>query len=479
MNNSMHQWPDPVLPDTDDNYKPIDVIDFKRTDMLTEFSQQICKQVQFPCNTVFMHAIGVIASAMTKSFSYEYYGATAPVNLYVITSQPPSSGKSGVNKFLSDPVRIAYADYNKNQKMKRARLESKIKDLKKLLKDSSNDNEIDALSNDLAAAMEDLDETPVYKYAVSNTTPEALEKICFEQRGVWNVISDEAGSINTLIGGAYSDRIVNADIVLQSWDGDWMSSARVSRDAGEGFVKGSIAVIAQDETIDTILEAGTRGNGISERFLLYREKNMLGDRDHNSFTPVEGSLKAKYAQLINMLVNADDTLFKFSNESMNIIRQRKADIEPHLKDGEKYSNNMLRGAIGKMDKQVMKISCILHVIETWGRSTPTTIEAATVEWAIQIHTNLMEMYIHAADSQGFIGDKSEINEMVKQFRKYLEKKKAQVTAVELRDAVKHRPVFKGRPKLTTYLKDQVIPMCQELHLCSLVDNTVYINPKLV
>lgn len=477
------EWPDPIMPeDCEDQQfqKHIDVVDCTRKDLLTTFSLDIAEQIQFPVNTIFLHGLGVIASAMTKSFSYEYFGNISPVNLYIVTSQPPSTGKSGVNSFFVNPVRNAFVDFNKKQIGRRNKLEAEIKELQVDLKSATNDAEIDMLTSDLFDTEEKFVNTPVYKYAVSNTTPEALENLAFSQCNTWNIISDEAGAINVVLGNMYSEHtLTNADIILQSWDGDWLSSNRVTRKAGEGYVRGSIAVIAQDETISTILEAGSRGNGVSERFLLYREANMLGQRDHLKFIPVDDEIKARYALLVNRLVFSDKTLFKFSDESMNLIRENKVKIEPHLSDGEQYSNNMLRGAVGKMDKQVMKISCILHVIENWGKSQPTTIECKSVKWAIKIYKQLMKMYIHAADSQGFIGDRSEIEEIIKQFRKFLDKRKTQITSSALRDYVKHRPIFKNRPKLAAYLKDNVLPNCQKLDLCQVIDNTIYINPKLI
>ncbi len=475
------EWPDPIMPDDTDNtpQEHIEVIDIKRNDLLTLFAQQISTQIQFPVNTAFVHGLGVIASAMTKSFSYEYHGNDSPVNLYIITAQPPSTGKSGINGFYVNPVRNAFNDFNKKQKGKRNKYESTIKTLKEDLKKSENDAEIDSLTRDLVDTQEKLETTPVYKYAVSNTTPEALEDLASNQNNTWNIISDEAGAINVVIGNIYSDNAVtNADIILQSWDGDWLSSNRVSRKSVDGYVRGSIAVIAQDETLPIILAAGARGNGVSERFLFYREGNLFGERDHMNFFPCDKLIQKNYVMLINQLVFSEKTTFKFSSGAIELIKINKTKIEPHLKDGGMYSNNMLRGAVGKMDKQVMKISCVLHVVENWGKLTPLTVNESSVKWAIKIYKQLIKMYITTADSQGFIGDKSEVEEILKQFKKFLNKGKDQVTVTSIRDLVKHRPIFKGREKLSGYLRESVLPGCEKLNLCVCIGGDVWINPKL-
>ena len=474
-------WQDPLdIEATEEKILNINVVDSDRTDVLTSAALAIAKQVQFPVNTAFMHGLGVIATAMTKSFSYEYYGNEAPVNLYVVTSQPPSTGKSGINNFFVTPVRIAFVDHNKKQQMKRNKIESTIGSIKKELKDATDDREIDTLISELDKENEKLESTPIYRYSVSNTTPEALEQIAFNQTGFWNVISDEAGAINVLLGNMYSEgQLSNADIVLQSWDGDWLSSSRITRKAGEGYVRGSISVVAQDETINTILLAGSRGNGVSERFLLLRENNKLGSRDHNKFEAVPDIVKADYAMLINKLVFSEKTIFKFSTEAKNLIKKNKIKIEPHLSDGGIYSNNLLRGVVGKMDKQVMKMSCVLHVAEKWkGKNQPLTIEADTVKWAIKMYKELIKLYIDAADSNGFIGEISELKTIKDQFVKFLHRDKQAITFSELKDYVKNKSVFKGRVKLVSYIKDKLLLRMMELQLCTLIDGKIVINPKL-
>lgn len=475
------EWADPIdVESAEERILDIKVVDHARTDTLTMAAKAIAQQVQFPVNTAFMHGLGVIATAMTKSFYYEYYGNESPVNLYVVTSQPPSTGKSGINNFFVGPVRIAFVDYNKSQQSKRNKIESKIKEIKTELKEAVKDPEIDALLSEMAVQTEKLEETPIYRYSVSNTTPEALEQIAFTQTGFWNVISDEAGAINVLLGNMYSEgSLSNADIVLQSWDGDWLSSSRITRKAGEGYVRGSISVVAQDETISTILQAGARGNGISERFLLLRENNKLGVRDHNQFKPVPSSVKVDYAMLINSLVFSDKTVFQFSDDAKRLIKENKIKIEPHLSDGGMYSNNLLRGVVGKMDKQVMKMSCVLHVAEKWsGKTQPLVIEADTIVWAIKMYKELIKLYIDAADSNGFIGEVSELKAIKEQFIKFLQKDKQCITYSELKDYVKNRPVFKGRTKLASYIKEKLLMRLLELKLCTLVDDKIVINPKL-
>ena len=475
-------WADPrVFDEIDDGFIDVDLVDLERSDILTAISTCVAEQMQFPVNTAFLHGLGVIASAMNKSFSYKYYDDEAPVTLYVVTSQPPSTGKSGINNCFVKPVRIAFADFNNKQKIKISAFNKQIHAAKKELKKATNPQEEDALCVQIAEFEERIVNTPIYSYGKDNCTPESLEMTAFSQKGVWSVISDEAGAINVLIGNIYgdSDKPGNNDLVLKSWDGDWFSVGRVGRGSNEGVVRGSISVIAQDETIKTLLDAGMRGNGISERFLLLREADKLGSRDHENYKPMDQVLKAKYSQLVNELVFAEDTVFSFQDDAIKLIIANKKKIEPHMGGNGKYSNNLLRGVVGKMDKQVMKISCVLHVVEHWGRgSQPIKINSKTVAWAITLYKELIKLYISATDGNGLTGEKVEVDEIKEQFVKFLKKDRQVITVADLRDYIKSRPVFKGRTKLSKYIKENLLITCIDLNLCTLMDNKIVINPKL-
>ena len=89
-----------------------DICVSERGDLLTELAKQIDGYLQFPRSTMFLHGLGCIASAMTKAFKIEYGFSELPVCLYVITAQPPSTGKSEVNKRFFTPILKAYKSLN-------------------------------------------------------------------------------------------------------------------------------------------------------------------------------------------------------------------------------------------------------------------------------------------------------------------------------------------------------------------------------
>lgn len=481
--NTQSEWAKPIYLDDDADFIPkITLQQSSRTDILSTFARQLSDEVQFPPNTAFFHVMSCIASAMNKSFYYSYFGSEAPVNIYSVSSQPPSTGKSGINGKCVDPIRMAYADLNKEQAAARSKIQIKIETLKDQLKSTKDIQEKMDISGDIAAGEEKLAGIPIYNYAVGNATPEALEAVAFDQGGMWNIVSDEAGSVNVVLGNVYGDssRKSNADLFLQSWDGEWFSSARVTRKKASGYVRGCLCVIAQDETIQTILEEGLRGNGISERVLIMREDNKLGDRDHFKRIPIEPHVKTEYAQLVRDLVFAPKTVLQFSDDAMRFLTSKKQELEPFLADGARYSSNMLRGSMGKMDKQVMKISCVLHAVENMkGGTCNLTISESTVQWAYYLFCELAKMYESAAESKGFAGDKAEIIACLRSLQNKKDKGVYKISLRQIRDNIKNIKVFAGRKNLTNILREQIIPKMQKLNYCVYRDDEhILINPMV-
>lgn len=481
-NEQRTEWGTPVYIDEIEKDIKIRLVNNQRDDILTKMALDIREKVQFPEDTAFFHGLGVLAAAMNRNFYYKYYGNEAPVTLYAVSAQPPSSGKSQVNKAFVNPIRIAMSDLNKQQAIKRAEITERIETLKKEIKNAGTEDERLTIAIDLAENQEKLINTPLFKFSVGNATPEALESVAFKQLGIWNVISDEAGSVNVLLGNTYGDsgKKNNADLFLQSWDGEWFSSARITRDHNEGFVRGCVAVIAQDETVDTILTEGMRGNGTSERVLIMREPNLLGERDHSTVREMCQQTKKRYADLVRDIVNAPKTVLEFSKDSSDFMREKKIDLEQHLADGGKYSNNMLRGAMGKMDKQVSKIASVLHVVQNMNKGhCPTIIELPTIEWAYYIYSQLASMYESAAQSKGFYGEIAEISVALTYLQNQAKGNKFNTSIRKIRDSIRKNKVFSGKKDLTSYIRNTLMPKMESLNYCAYrSDQEILINPKV-
>lgn len=463
----------------DDSYDVFDDFVHKDT-VIGQYAVSVANAIKFPKNTAFVHALGCVASAMNLSFWYEYYGSEKPVNLYVVTSQPPATGKSGVNGYLTDPIYAAYKEAAKKNAIERPVLINRIKKLEAELEKETKDAAILQMSADLVDAKEKLDDLPEWVYSLEDVTPEALEAIAMSQKGVFNIISDEATAINSAFGMMYSDKPANNGVILKGWDWETISTGRVGRGFKSGRVRGCFAVIAQDETFRSVLECGMRGNGVAERFLLLREGHILGSRDHNEVTRIDQNLKAQYEQLCRNLVLSGKVVFKLSPEATTWIRAYKNDFESGLGDGGEYSHSLMRGVVGKADKQIIKIACILHAAKEWadGGSRSTFITDDDVISACAIFRYLIKAYQGAAQSQGYSGEEAEKRSIIETITTRAEKKGDSIGIGQLRDIIKNKTVFRGTSRLTTKLREKLLPQLERENYIVFHNDMIYFNPML-
>ncbi|AUM58685.1 hypothetical protein phiP47_057 [Plesiomonas phage phiP4-7] len=459
----------------------------ERQDMFTKFIVNLADSVKFPRSTAFLHGLGVVASAMTLRFGFRYNGEVQPVNLYTLCAQPPSSGKTPINSALTEPVSAAFDFINAETMKVRAKKMMQKDKLKDELKASKNPREIEALTNDLADIDEWLSNNPVYSIFEQNATAEALEKKALEQqKGFFSVVSDEGGGFKTLLGFQGDDlKATNPDIILKAFDNGRVNTSRVGRGNVSGRVRGSIAVIAQAMVIDAIIDAGANDTGLAERFLMLRERPMIGFRDWSVSVERDPSLSKKYSDLIWRIVVRDgDVTLSIARDAIDFINSVRAGYEPQLAQGKKYDHNLLRGVIGKLDKQVYRIACVLHVLEKWSDGEePLTVGLDTVMWAYSIYDELLKEYIFSVSVSGVAGNDAYVEKVISVIERKLERgnrmpASRKIKVNDLRGLLKNSKPFSGVPNITSTLKDRVFPELEEQGLIVVKDNVIYVSPKL-
>lgn len=473
-------WFAPKSEQDNDSYNEFDNLIVN--DTLGAYAKAVAQSIKFPEATTYAFGLAAVASAMQINFFYRYFGDEKPVNLYVVASQPPGTGKSGIKSKFCDPIKAAYDEINVTNRIERQMLESKLKEeQKEAEKAAGSDNELRARLTKMEEIKSKIAETPVYKYAFQDVTPEALEVAALSQRGIFNVISDEATAVSALLGTMYGDGKANNGMLLKGWDGELVETGRISREGGVGTVRGVFAILAQDEAIRGMIENGLRGNGALERFLMVREKPTLGTRNHAIYTPVPCEMKQLYEETVTNLVRQQNPVcFELSKEAQEFIAYLKNDYEPHLADGGKYSHALLRGAIGKLDKNVIKIACILHGFENWKPSgkRSKTVQLEQVMQAHHVYKQLIQAYETTAQSQGYMGAQTEMSKVIDAIQRQIERKKTSIPLRNLRDLLKSHPVFAGMPKLTEHLKTKVLPDLEAANYVVFANGVVYFNPSL-
>lgn len=478
-------WPDVSLLEFETARPNPQIATSQRGDILTEVSRQLSQSIQFPLNTAFLHSLGVAASAMTKGFSIDYGFNTIPCNLYIITAQPPSTGKSAVNGRLYAPVYKAYKKLNEETATERKQLEREIKRLEKELeKGSSKEGDADEVMDKIALKEERLESIPEWEGTLTDTTIEAAEMVAREQGGMFNIISAEAESINVIAGAVYGDegggKKSNQGLLLSAWDGEYVNTRRVGRKGYSGYVRSTISVIAQDDSIDTILAAGASGRGLTERFLLLCETSMLGQRDHFKKYRPDQSLMNRYESLIENIVRENEVVLHFNDDADNVIRNYVASIEKELRDDGAFSNALLTGFMGKADKHIRKLASVLHVADAWqdGGSRSNNIGEEYAMWAMGIFDELSKTFIAASDNLGYVGRKSEIEKLRVVITGMAEKGKFKTTVSAIRDKVKNVKPFKGSRNIQTKLRNDCLPVLESHNYIVVNGNDIHINPRL-
>lgn len=461
-------------------------------DVVGKLSRNIAESVQFPTSSAYAHFLGCVSAAMLGRFTVEYHGTEQPTALYVVTSQPPSTGKSAINSLAIAPIVAEVERINEQRGKERKKLTAQLKGLEKELKGERSGTDLAMLYEQKEEIEEKIMKLCDIVFPVSDTTPEGLAKINFKQ-GNFAVISDEATSINSLLGLTYanSERKTNSELVLKAWDSGHVSIARANADNNMSFsALGCMAVIAQDETINGIMEAGARGIGVSERFLLVREESFLGRRlfiDENgdtTYTPVDAGLKAAYYKLIHNIMTEQHVCLQVSRSAMRVLNMARQEMEPKLADGGEYSHTMLRGALGKMDKQVIRIASVIHTIRNWQDNNGTVakqkeIDVETMQEALVMFQELSKTYISAANASGHAGQDAELGKVIDTIVRLGKGSKGTLTSRVIYEAIRKVRPFVGQAGVMKRLEETLLPKLEEMNYLCITNGRVFVNPNLI
>lgn len=461
-------------------------------DVVGKLSRNIANSVQFPESSAYMHFLGCVSAAMLGRFTVDYHGTDQPTALYVVTSQPPSTGKSAINSLAIAPMVAEVERINEQRKKERKKLLAKLAGLSKEMKQERSGADMAALYEEKEELEEKIAKMCDITFPVSDTTPEGLARINFKQ-GNFAVISDEATSINSLLGLTYanSERKTNSELVLKAWDSGHVSIARANAENNMSFkALGCMSVIAQDETINGIMEAGARGIGVSERFLLVREESFLGrrqfidDEGDSTYEPVDGALKAQYYQLVHNIMSEQNVSLKVSRSAMRCLNRARQEMEPDLADGGKYSHTMLRGALGKMDKQVIRIASVLHVIRNWFNENGNPqksyeIELETMQEALIIFGELSKTYISAANASGHAGDDAEMSKLIDIITRHGKANKGVLSSRAIYESARKVKPFLGQAGVMKRLEENLFPMLEERNYICFLNGRIFVNPSLL
>lgn len=490
IGNTLSWWREPVIiEDASHDYSGLNLMG-RTSNILTEFAKSVATTMQFRVDSVYLHGLGVVSSAMIRNFRYLRFGIPKPPGLYTIASQPSGAGKSGVNNYLVSPIRRAVSEYNKANKPKREEVKIRLEEKMQSRKGKKvGVNERVALGDDIMRIEDELKDVQEYVYGVTDATPEGLEEKCVAVNdGVFTIVSDEAEAVTVLIGANYSEGNANLGIMLSGWEGGHQHSLRTGRGGFRGEIYGAIAVLAQKSVIDAILSAG-RGNaggsrGAAERFLAISEPDNFDNMNAHSYTPINEDLRGIYRETMHNIFYQSPVNIEFSADAVYELNTVKARLISMVKTGGRYNDSFMQSVAIKGDVQVSKIATVLHVLANWcpGGSRSKVIEVDCVREAEHTFMQCLKSFEIAADEQGVSGKNTEINALIKKFKSMAQDKKyynKPVKSTNFCDSVKGNAPFKGKAKVISMIK-ALLPELERLNyiVYDKPNELIYINPML-
>lgn len=425
----------PVL-DRDADYNSLDLLQHvPASSNFVSLVKSISSVMYIPASTVFLVGLSAYSALTSRAYSIRYeHGGEKPIGLYCIAEQPPGASKTRCLSEFLDPISEVISGIYKENRKQIAILEEK---------NNLDDDDLEELKRRKKAII-----PPLYH---TNSTPESIERELDDSNGHFAAVSSEQGMLNTFLGFSYASdsfRTSNNDLLLNGFDGGWMHSSRVTRKGYSGKVIAAVCLFAQPGSIEKIMHA-SNGTGLSERFLMLSEPHNLGVRSHKNSQGVNRSLIKKYstnvAALAKDVFDPDNagkphTVLHLSGEGYDMIYDFRDNLEPRLADGKDLSHMMIRGAVSKIDMQVMKIAANLHLIDQEDALfAPVEIHDRHVRAAIGIANDMIENMLKLCGMKVLFGEKAEQEAIIK----YLEKRSKPCVRREIVNSMRGTQPFKS------------------------------------
>lgn len=310
-----------------------------------QYVGDVAKMCNIHPSTSLLVGLGIVSAVACRSFAVTYQdGELLPVGEYVICGGLPGDAKSRMLKSYQFPIFKAQKEAFTVWKQRKHAHEEANEDGK-------------------------FKEPVPVRIFITDTTTEALEPILAESEGYFSLASAEQAVVNTLVGAIYGGegKKNNNDLPLKGFNAEYHASSRSTRNGYTGTVVGAITCFSQPAAIETILSKSD-GSGLAERFLLTQEPTQQGYRDHTKkHYPNEYSQNV-YNRIVKelaekVLTSTEDfgnlPAYRIAASDWERIYLFRNEIEPHLKDGGKYSTTTMRGIASKVDMHIMKIAALL------------------------------------------------------------------------------------------------------------------------
>jgi hypothetical protein len=340
---------------------PIEVL----PDELADYLSQVAESLQIPVDMPAMLGLAACSYCVSGCEISPKPDWIEPLNIFTAIIMPPASKKSAALKYITAPLKThekekmedRSQEVTKNQSERRV-LESKQKKLEtQLAKGEDIDTRI-AL-NEINQELAEFRDIYLPTVIASDSTPEAVARLLFENDGKLSIFNAEGGIFGTM-AGRYNSGTPNLDVFLQGHAGDSLKVNRIGRPTE--YIESPCLTIGL-AIQPTILENLKHKSFMKECGLLARFLFVTPDCDYgnNKFEtkPISEISKTYYQNLIFDLLKTNSITLTLDHEAKKVFAGYFEAVGERL-DGDLYQ---IKFWAGKLRGAVLRIAGILELIK--------------------------------------------------------------------------------------------------------------------
>ena len=362
------------------------------------FVEEISREIQAPIDFAAQVTMAAVSTAMSRKFAVRVRGGWVEgVNLFLLTAGLSSDRKSSV---LRPCVKPMFAWESAEHDEMRGRTAAALAELDvlrgrlttaKKKAEKSNDAMTDVA--ELAEAIDERERrVPRARTLFSDdVTPEALAELMEQQDERIAIVSAEGGLLDSIAGGRYSDGLVNLDVYLKAYSGDFM---RVNRKGKRTIHLDhpalTVCLMAQPRVIKAAAANELlRARGFLGRFLFSWPQSLTGYRSPGQKAADKGAVKAWDALMLSLLQvrdvrgagrKIDTPVVELDEMASAAMLDFEREIERQLAPGEDLSHVV--DWASRLPGQVIRIAGCLAAADCGG--VPPVITLPHFERAVKI-----------------------------------------------------------------------------------------------
>lgn len=345
-----------------------------------DMAEAVATHVQAPIDMAACFVLGAVSTCIVgRGKVLVRSGYEEQLQTYIVVAADPSERKSPAMKPIFEPV----LEYERKKNIELApilRDNAALASMKKRLQVKAENQGKSTEVCAIAAEIEELEALRPFMLTITDGSPEALASVMALNDGRIAVVSAE-GALLDVLGGMYSDKGVNLDVILQGYTGEPIHSLRISRQTPRiDKAALSITLAAQPVAVDKLLSNETLvGRGVVSRFLICHPPSLIGTRDPENSRPIPAPVRERYAERLTSILERGEASITLSPSAQSIHLVWEKRVEKAAGPGARLSR-LPAGWGGKICGNTIRIAGLLCLLE--GESD--VISGPTMQAAISI-----------------------------------------------------------------------------------------------